>query len=69
MSARDNYQPSLVALEQAINNFDQVAVENNDPFARQQYLALVEIVKTIKTHIVKGEAADIEGFDPKDIGC
>jgi len=69
MSARENYQPSLVALEQAINNFDQVAVENNDAFARQQYLDLVEIVKTIKTRIVDGEANDIEGYDPKDIGC
>ena len=69
MSARENYQPSLVALEKAINNFDQVAVENNDAFARQQYLDLVEIVKTIKTRIVDGEANDIEGYDPKDIGC
>jgi len=69
MSVRENYQPSLVALEQAINNFDQVAVENTDAFARQQYLSLVEIVKTIKTYIVDGEASDIEGYDPKDIGC
>ena len=69
MSARENYQPSLVALEKAINNFDQVAVENNDAFARQQYLDLVEIVKTIKTQIVDNEANDIEGYDPEDIGC
>lgn len=69
MSIRNNYLQSLVAIEQAINGFDRVAVENNDSFARQQYLDLVEIVKTIKTHIVNEEATKIEGYDPKDIGC
>jgi hypothetical protein len=69
MSIRENYQPSLVALENAISNFDEVAVKQDDAFARQQYLDLVQVVHTIKTYIVENEAKDIEGYDPNDIGC
>ena len=69
MSAREDYQPSLLALEKAISNFDEVAVKKDDAFARQQYLDLVQVVHTIKTYIVENEAKAIEGFDPNDIGC
>jgi hypothetical protein len=69
MSAREDYQPSLIALDKAISNFDEVAVKQDDAFARQQYLDLVQVVHTIKTYIVENEAKDIEGFDPNDIGC
>jgi hypothetical protein len=69
MSAREDYQPSLIALDKAISNFDEVAVKQDDAFARQQYLDLVQVVHTIKTYIVENEAEAIEGFDPNDIGC
>ena len=69
MSAREDYQPSLLALEKVISNFDEVAVKKDDAFARQQYLDLVQVVHTIKAYIVENEAKDIEGFDPNDIGC
>jgi hypothetical protein len=69
MSAREDYQPSLIALDKAISNFDEVAVKQDDAFARQQYLDLVQVIHTIKTYIVENEAKDIEGFDPNDIGC
>ena len=55
---RENYQASIAAIQIAIDNFDRVAVENNDSFARKQYHELIDVMHTIKTDIVESEEYD-----------
>ena len=71
MSKRENYQPSLLALMKAIENFDEVAVKNNDANARGFYHDLVDVVHTIKTHITEEEAKEVfdETFGDENSGC